>query len=120
MAARTTALGRYYARLDGFDAGDPLEMVSPDVEFTIVYDGAEFSGGFAELEQYVLTRDPQGRYHDVQVERAESGSEFVRGHVRTEDEHLGAFVATADLDGGGRIRRYLVGMSRTLAFERDA
>jgi hypothetical protein len=112
-----TTLGRYYARLDGFEPGDPLELVSRDVEFAIIYNQSEFAGGFAELEEYVRTRDPQGRFHDLLVERSDPGTEFVKGQVRTDAEQLGSFVATVELDGAGLIRRYLVGMSMTLSFE---
>jgi hypothetical protein len=112
-----TTLGRYYARLDGFEPGDPLELVSRDVEFAIIYNQSEFAGGFAELEEYVRTRDPQGRFHDLLVERSDPGTEFVKGQVRTDAEQLGCFVATVELDGAGLIRRYLVGMSMTLSFE---
>jgi hypothetical protein len=112
-----TTLGRYYARLDGFEPGDPLELVSREVEFAIIYNQSEFAGGFAELEEYVRTRDPQGRFHDLLLERSNPGTEFVKGHVRTDAEQLGSFVATVELDGAGLIRRYLVGMSMTLSFE---
>jgi hypothetical protein len=113
----TTVLGRYYARMDGRETGDPLDLVAPDVQFAIVLGTSEFAGGRSELEAYVEGRDPQGRYHAVLAEQSVGGTEFVRGHVQTAEQLLGAFVATVELDEQGLIRRYLVAMSSALSFE---
>jgi hypothetical protein len=114
----TTVIGRYYARMDGREPGDPLDLVAPDVQFAIVIaNGAEFAGGRSELEAYVEGRDPQGRYHLLLDEQSGTDTEFVKGHVQTDEQLLGAFTATVELDEDGLIRRYLVAMSTALSFD---
>ena len=116
----TTTIAHYYARMDGFEAGDPMDLVAPDLQFAIVLPDAEFAGGRRELQGYVDGRDPHGRYH-LSLEQCSVGrAEFVRGRVQTDDEVRGAFLATVDLDDAGLIRRYLVTMSAAVSFDSSA
>jgi hypothetical protein len=109
MSSQAT-LERYYARLDGDDPGDPLELVADDLRFAITVPGASYSGGRADLRAYVEGRGPTRRRHYI-VHAARAGAlEHLIGEVR-EDGHVnGSFLAAAEFDGAGRIRRYLVTM----------
>jgi hypothetical protein len=115
---------RYFAALDGPDPHSSLELVAEDVEFTIQWargvDGAsrQFVGGRAELQAFIDAGDMSGWAHHVLFAEAGAGVEFALGETRRDGgERIGTFLAVAQLDGAGRMVRYMVARSPAIAFE---
>jgi hypothetical protein len=114
---------RYFAALDGPDPRQAFEMVSDDLEFAILYAPAsdarsrQFVGGVDELRAFTKAGDMEGWAHHILASSRIGDVELVLGETRTDDgEVLGTFVCAAQLDGDGRMRRYIVGRSRALRF----
>ena len=115
---------RYFAALDGPDPYTSLELVAEDVEFTIQWargtDGAsrQFVGGRAELRAFIDAGDMTGWAHHVLFAGGADGVEFALGETRRDDgERIGTFLAVAQLDGDGRMLRYMVARSPGIAFD---
>ena len=116
---------RYFAALDGPDPYTSLEFVAEDVEFTIQWargtDGAsrQFVGGRGELRAFIDAGDMTGWAHHVLFAGGADGVEFALGETRRDGgERIGTFLAVAQLDGDGRMLRYMVARSPAIAFER--
>ena len=91
---------RYFAALDGPDPHSSLELVAENVEFSI-----QWARGTERASRQLLG----GRAGDV---------EFALGETRYDSgERIGTFLAVAQLDGDGRMTRYMVARSPALAFE---
>jgi hypothetical protein len=120
-----TFFERYFAALDGPEPQTSLELVSPDVEFSIQWaDGSDrrstqFVGGREELRGFIDAGDTTGWAHHVLFSGESGGVEFALGETRYDDsgERIGTFLATAQLDGDGRMRRYMVARSPAMAFD---
>jgi hypothetical protein len=115
---------RYFAALDGPDPYTSLELVAEDVEFTIQWargaDGAsrQFVGGRAELRGFIDAGDMSGWAHHVLFAGTSGDVEFALGETRYDSgERIGTFVAVAQVDGAGRMVRYMVARSPAIAFE---
>jgi ketosteroid isomerase-like protein len=115
---------RYFAALDGPDPHSSLELVAEDVEFTIQWargtDGAsrQFVGGHAELRAFIDAGDLSGWAHHVLFAGGADGVEFALGETRRDSgERIGTFLSVAQLDGAGRMVRYMVARSPAIAFE---
>jgi len=119
-----TFFERYFAALDGPDPYSSLELVSPGVEFSIQWardaDRAsrQLVGGMAELRAFIDAGDMSGWAHHVLFSGGGDGVEFALGETRTDGgERIGTFLAVAQLDGDGRMLRYMVARSPAIAFE---
>jgi hypothetical protein len=119
-----TFFARYFAALDGPDPRSSLALVSPDVEFSIQWAEGEdrrsrqFVGGLAELRGFIDAGDTTGWSHHVLQSGGTGDTEFALGETRWDDggERIGTFLAVAQLDAEGRMRRYMVARSPALAF----
>jgi hypothetical protein len=111
-----STLARYYARLEGREPGDPLELVADELRFAINLPDTQFSGGRAELRAYVDGRGPTRRHHHIVHCAREGAVEYLIGEVQEHGEVQAGFVAAAEFDGDGRLFRYLVTMSADVTF----
>jgi hypothetical protein len=116
---------RFFAALDGEDPESAMELVTNDLEFAILWAPDEgrhsrhFTGGPAELRAFTAAGDTQGWAHHILHASNDGSGEVALGETRWEDgRHIGTFVAAAEFDGNGRMRRYLVGRSPTVRFTR--
>jgi ketosteroid isomerase-like protein len=115
---------RYFEALDGPDPYSSLELVAEDVEFTIQWASGsdrasrQFTGGRAELRAFIDAGDMQDWAHHVMFSGGEGDVEFALGETRYHSgERIGTFLAVAQLDAAGRMRRYMVARSPAVAFE---
>ena len=119
-----TFFERYFELLDGPDPYSSLELVAEDVEFTIQWaadssrKSSQFVGGKAELRGFVDAGDMGGWAHHIVHSGVSGDLEFALGETRWDEsgERIGTFLCVADLDGDGRMRRYMVARSPVLAF----
>jgi hypothetical protein len=111
-----STLARYYARLEGREPGDPLELVSDEVRFAISLPDARFAGGRAELRSYIDARGPTRRHHHIVHRSREGAVEYLVGEVHDDGAVQAGFVAGAEFDAAGRLWRYLVTMSADVTF----
>ncbi|MFF2426728.1 hypothetical protein [Streptomyces mirabilis] len=123
MTTQSTAsfLTTWFAILDSADADRILDMISEDFSFSILFstggDGAtDFHGGRPELEGYLDQREVGVRTHHVLAASTVGGDELFLGEVRRLGELEASFVASARLDGSGRVRRLLIGRSPAVLF----
>jgi hypothetical protein len=114
---------RYFELLDGPDPHSSLDLVADDLEFSIQWaaDGtrksSQFVGGRDELRGFIDAGDTSGWAHHVLHSRVSGNVEFALGETRWDTgERIGTFLAVAELDGSGRMRRYMVARSPVLAF----
>jgi len=114
---------RYFERLDGPDPHSSLELVAPDVEFSIQWAAgddrrsSQFVGGREELRGFIDLGDMEGWAHYVVFSGADGDVEFALGETRYDSgERIGTFLAVAQLDGEGRMLRYMVARSPVLEF----
>jgi hypothetical protein len=121
-----TFFERYFERLDGDDPHSALELVADDVEFSIQWaagadrKSSQFIGGVDELRGFTDAGDMEGWAHHVLWSGTDGDVEFALGETRYDSgERIGTFLAVAQLDGDGRMRRYMVARTPALAFARD-
>ena len=114
---------RYFSALDGPDPHSALELVSDDLEFSILFatgaDGRcrQFAGGIEELRAFTYAGDMEGWSHHILSCSRVGDTEIVLGETRTDNgEVLGTFVCAVELDEDGRMLRYLVGRSPAIRF----
>ena len=114
----------YFHALDGPDPHSSLELVAEDVEFTIQWarggdrDSRQFVGGLAELRAFIDAGDMRDWAHHVLFSGSADDVEFALGETRYDSgERIGTFLAVAQLDGDGRMVRYMVARSPAIAFE---
>jgi hypothetical protein len=119
-----TFFERYFAALDGPDPRSSLELVSEDVEFAIQWasgvdrKSTQIRGGLADLRRFIDAGDMSGWAHYVLHAGEDRGVAFALGETRYDSgERIGTFMAVAQLDAAGRMRKYLV--ARTPAIEFD-
>jgi hypothetical protein len=118
-----TFFERYFERLDGPEPHTSLDLVAQDVEFSIQWAAAadrkssQFLGGLRELRGFIDAGDMEGWAHYVMFSGTDGDVEFALGETRYDSgERIGTFLAVAQLDGEGRMRRYMVARSPALAF----
>jgi hypothetical protein len=122
-----TFFERYFAALDGPDPHASLELVGEDVEFSIQWargadrSSSQFVGGLAELRAFIDAGDMRDWAHHVLFSGTAGDVEFALGETRRDSgERIGTFLAVAQLDGEGRMARYMVARSPAIAFEPGA
>jgi hypothetical protein len=118
-----TFFERYFKLLDGPDPHSSLELVAEDVEFSIQWaadhtrKSSQFLGGLAELRGFIDAGDTGGWAHYVLHSGVSGDVEFALGETRWDSgERIGTFLAVAELDESGRMRKYMVARSPVLAF----
>ena len=119
-----TFFERYFERLDGDDPLSSLELVAPDVEFSIQWAAgadrrsSQFVGGLEELRGFVERRRHGGLGAPRPAAAARDGDvEFALGETRWDSsgERIGTFLCVAQLDDDGRMRRYMVARSPAMS-----
>jgi hypothetical protein len=98
-------------------------MVAEDVEFAIEWatgtdrKSHQIAGGRGELRAFIDAGDRGAWVHHVLRSAGDDRTEFVLGETRDDGgARIATFVAVAELDAHGRMRRYLVGRSPMIAF----
>jgi ketosteroid isomerase-like protein len=114
-------LRRMYELLDGPDAERSLELLSPDLRFSILFSNGpgpaqDFAGGRPEFDAYMSQRGAPTWVHRVLVESADGDMEVVFGETRQDGKPIATFVAAIRLDADGLISRYIVGRSPAVLF----
>jgi hypothetical protein len=124
-AGKNTFFERYFALLDGPDPHSSLELVAEGLEFSIQWaadesrKSSQFLGGREELRGFIDAGDTSGWAHYVMHTGVSGDLEFALGETRWDNgERIGTFLAVAELDQTGRMRRYMVARSPALAFPR--
>jgi hypothetical protein len=112
---------RYFAALDGPDPYSSLDMVADDVEFVIEWGterkGHQITGGLSELRAFIDQGERGAWAHHVLHCAAGDRIEFVMGETRRPaGERVATFMAVAELDARGRMRRYLAARSPVISF----
>jgi hypothetical protein len=118
---------RYFELLDGPEPHSSLDLVAEDVEFSIQWAAgtdrrsSQFLGGMPELRGFIDAGDMDGWAHHVVFSGVDGGVEFALGETRYDEsgERIGTFLAVAQLDEAGRMRRYMVARSPALAFAQE-
>jgi ketosteroid isomerase-like protein len=118
-----TFFEHYFAALDGPDPYSSLELVADDVEFAIQWasdsdrKSTQVLGGIDELRSFIANGDMTAWAHHVLHSGSSEGVEFALGETRYDSgERIGTFLAVAELDDDGRMRRYLVARTPAIAF----
>ena len=118
-----TFFERYFERLDGDDPHSALELVADDVEFSIQWaagadrKSSQFLGGVEELRSFTDAGDMEDWAHHVLWSGTDGDIEFALGETRYDNgERIGTFLAVAQLNEDGRMRRYMVARTPALAF----
>ncbi len=124
MTVDDSYFARFFAAIDGDEPYSAMDLVADDLEFSIIWaadTGArsrQFLGGTKELRDFIDAGDRQGWAHYLLSVNREGPIEIALGETRWEDgRHIGTFVAAAQLNGHGRMVRYLVSRSPALRFE---
>ena len=114
---------RYFAALDGPDPYLSLEIVADDVQFAIEWasgadrKSSQILGGRDELKAFIEAGDISDWAHYVLPSGGDSQIEFALGETRYDTgERIGTFLAVAELDPDGRMRRYLVARTPAIRF----
>jgi hypothetical protein len=123
MRVEDSFFERFFSALDGDDAESAMAFVADELEFSILWApdagtrSRQFIGGPNELRAFTHAGDREGWAHYILHVSRRGSTEVALGETRWDDgRHIGTFVAAAELDGNGRMRRYLVGRSPTLRF----
>ena len=119
-----TFFERYFEKLDGDHPHSALDLVAEDVEFSIQWaagtdrKSSQFLGGVAELRGFTDAGDMEGWAHHVIWSGTDGDVEFALGETRQDEsgERIGTFLCVAQLDGDGRMRRYMVARTPALEF----
>ena len=114
---------RYFAALDGPEPHSSLELVADDLEFAIQWANGDdraslqILGGLDELRAFIDAGDMRDWAHYVLHASVEGRIEFALGETRyASGERIGTFLAVAELDDGGRMRKYMVARTPAVAF----
>jgi hypothetical protein len=114
---------QYFAALDGDDPYASLELVADDVEFAIEWasgsdrKSTQILGGVAELRAFIDAGDMSAWAHHVLRSGEDGRVAFALGETRYDSgERIGTFLAVAELDADGRMRKYLVARTPAIAF----
>lgn len=115
------ALVRWFEILDGTAPDDILGLLAEDFQFSIVFStgtatASDFSGGRSAMEDYLAQRERGTRVHRLLAVGATGDTEFVLGEVVRLGAWEASFIASALLDGDGRLRRLIIGRSPGVAF----
>jgi hypothetical protein len=118
-----TFFERYFGALDGPEPHSSLELVSEEVEFAIQWAAGtdrrstQIVGGIDELRQFIDAGDMSDWAHYVLHSGEDGAVAFALGETRYESgERIGTFLAVAQLDTTGRMRKYLVARTPAIDF----
>lgn len=116
-----TALANWFEAMDSDAPEQVLEMLAEDFQISIVFAtgdarASDFSGGREALEGYLAQREKGTRVHRLLTTSTAGDTEFALGEVIRLGEWEASFVASARLDGAGRVRRMIIGRSPGVAF----
>ena len=119
-----TFFAQYFAALDGPNPHSSLEFVSDDVEFVIQWasgadrESTQIVGGVAQLRAFIDRGDMSDWAHHVLHSGEDGRVAFALGETRYDSgERIGTFLAVAELNAEGRMRKYLVARTPAIAFE---
>lgn len=115
------ALVRWFGIMDSETPEDIFGLVAEDFQFSIVFStggatASDFTGGRAAMEGYLAQRERGTRVHRLLSLGAAGDTEFALGEVIRLGVWEASFVASALLDGQGRLRRLIIGRSPGVAF----
>jgi hypothetical protein len=118
-----TFFEQYFAALDGPDPHSSLEHVAEDVEFSIQWAAGvdtasrQLVGGRDELRAFIDAGDMSDWAHYVLESGRDGLIEFALGETRYDTgERIASFLAVAELDASGRMRKYMVARTPAIAF----
>jgi hypothetical protein len=115
---------RFFDRLDGIVNDDPVDLLSEDFQFEMVFPGLQgapderVSGNKADFRRFMeqlrargpsVPMPPGERRHYIKLSAAADGLEFMVGEARN-GRRNGTILAAAQQDPEGKLRRYAVGM----------
>jgi hypothetical protein len=109
-----TTLEHWWAVIDGDVAADPADLLAEDLWWSITFDGTTRGGGREDLLAYVRDRLSEGRRHRIRMACATGSVEIVAGELLEHGTPITTFVATAERDEDGRLRRYMACTSSEL------
>jgi hypothetical protein len=117
---------RYFRALDGPEPLSALRLVSPHLRFALLFAlrsderARQFVGGVGELEAFTEAGDMRGWSHRILHAVRHGSIEIVLGETRWDDDerYIGTFTCAAELDGDGRMVRYLTARSPSLELAR--
>jgi hypothetical protein len=115
-------LSRWFAAMDGSDPDSVLDLLSDDFRISVVFskgangEAADFSGDRAALERYLVQREKGVLVHELIAAFSEGHNEVVLGQTTRGGVFEATFLASVQLDGEGRVRRFFTGRSPGLAF----
>jgi len=120
----TTAplLARWFEIMDGAAPDDILGLLADDFQFSVVFStgdsltARDFSGGRAAMENYLAQREKGTRVHRLLSSSSVGHTEFALGDVIRLGQWEASFVASARLDGAGKVHRLIIGRSPGVAF----
>ncbi len=120
----TTAplLARWFEIMDGDAPDGILDLLADDFQFSVVFStgdtatARDFSGGRAAMQDYLAQREKGTRVHRLLSAGGAGDTEFALGEVIRLGRWEASFVASARLDGAGKVRRLIIGRSPGVAF----
>ena len=121
-----SALRRLFAVIDGPDATRCVELLAPDLRFSVVFstgpaDARDFAGDRRAFDDYLAQRGAPTWTHHVVVESShrvdDRDVELVLGETRQGGATVASFVAAVRLTPDGLIDRYMVGRSPAVRFD---
>jgi hypothetical protein len=109
-----TTLQYWWAVIDGDVADDPADLLAEDLWWSITFDGTTRSGGREDLLAYVRDRVSEGRCHRIRIACVTGPVEIVAGELLDHGIPITTFVATAERNESGQLRRYMACTSSEL------
>jgi ketosteroid isomerase-like protein len=104
-----TTLSRYYRTLDGGDIDAALQLLDPDVVYTMVLPAGTRRGkGREDMRGYLTGREVPDRAHVVLRESRDDDVEFLYGKVTDGGTTTGRFLSGVRLGADGLITSYQV------------
>jgi hypothetical protein len=104
-----TTLSRYYRTLDEGRIDDALQMLDPDVRFTMFLpSGTRRGHGRADMGDYLGSRGVPDRAHVVLRQSRDEDVEFLYGAVTDNGATTGRFLSGAHVGADGLITSYEV------------
>ena len=101
MASNDLQLARYYATLDDIGIRDAVSLLHEEVGYAIVLPNGVLRGASRQdMLDYLESRPPVQRRHDLLRTAVDGDTEFVYGTVTDNDAGTGRFAAVARLEDG--------------------